>query len=204
MHLKQGNQIVNVGKPACLSFSLSQQGFHFMLDISHAVPAPASFTSCFSSPRPPYVFLIHLLFSVVNKQICHLLSFVFALLPPPPLQTQWTLSQWIADNAAVNSPLLQGSFACGVPKWLWFLWLKPGTAKRAGSFIPTGGAHGCWSFRRHLLDRFFFGRHLWLLSLGLVLWVYPYYCESGTLRAGSAVLLYFAFLLLTAAEKGMR
>lgn len=74
-----------------LSFKLSQQGLRFMVDISHAVPAPASFTSRFSSPPLSLCFfLIHLLFNVVNKQICHLLIFVFAnmLFPPSPLPIQ--------------------------------------------------------------------------------------------------------------------
>lgn len=44
-----------------LSFKPSQQGLHFMVDISHAAPAPAFFTSRSSSPLPPYVvvFFFH-------------------------------------------------------------------------------------------------------------------------------------------------
>lgn len=46
------------------------------------------------------------------------------------------------DNAAVNYPLLQGSFAFPVLSWLWFVWLKPGNATRTGIFVLTGGALG--------------------------------------------------------------
>lgn len=59
---------------------------------------------------------MQLIFSVANKQICHLLIFVFANPPPalPPAQPKLPLSPGIADNSG-NYPLLQGSSALPVP-----------------------------------------------------------------------------------------
>lgn len=69
-----------------LSFKLSQQGLHFMVDISHAVPEPASFTSRFSSPLPPYVFFFKYIpcsmWLISKFVICLFLSLL--TLPPPP------------------------------------------------------------------------------------------------------------------------
>lgn len=73
---------------------------------------------------------------LISKFVICLFSSLLTHFPPPPLpaQSKLTVSQRIEDNATVNYPLLQGSFAFLVPGWLQFVLLKPGSADRAGPF----------------------------------------------------------------------